>query len=127
MVTVQQDVQGQVQSTVIQHWWRYTHREHRLTLRLLREKPENLAHLNSLPIILRSIDKKHTETLRSRYPNAVRELRSFMLSAERNFIECLQSIHNEDMTEAERHYNNAKNDLSLMQYIFMELGIESHI
>lgn len=127
MVTVQQDIEFQVKTTVIQHWWRYTHRSHRLTLRLLREKPENLAHLNSLAIIVRSIDKTHTETLRDRYPNTVRELRSFLLSAERNFIECLRAIQVADMTQAEKYYNNAKNDLSLLQYIFMEKGIESHI
>jgi len=125
MVTLQQDIE--VKTTVIEHWWRYTRREHRLSLRLLREKPENLAQLAYLEIIITKIDSSYMNTLRDRFPNTVREFRSFHLSAERNFIECLRAIRAGNMAEARKYYNTAHDDLSLLQYLFMEQNIKSYI
>ncbi len=125
MVTLQQDIE--VKTTVIEHWWRDTRREHRLSLRLLREKPEHLARLTRLDVIITKIDNSHLNTLREYFPNTVREYRSFLLSAERNFIECLRAIRAKNLTEATRYYNNAHDDLSLLQYMFMEQGIKTYI
>ena len=125
MVTLQQDMQ--IQSTIIEHWWRHTRRENRLCIRLLREKPEHLAQLARLQIIINKIDNSYIRTMRAHYPEAVYEFRSFFLSVERNFIECLRAIHVDDMAEAEKYYHSAHDDLSLLQYLFMEQGVESNI
>lgn len=116
-----------VANTVIDHWWQNTRRDHRLHLRLMQEKPENLQKMPYIELVIKSLDRTRTKTLRQSYPKTVREVRSYLVSSQRNFIECLNALQQNNLIEATIHYERAWNDLTLLQYIFMEHGVQSYI
>lgn len=125
MVTLQQDTQ--VTSTVIDHWWQYIRHDHRLFLRLMNEKPEHLEKLPYMNIIITHIERNRTTLLQMSYPNTAKTVREHLLSAERYFLGCLRALQKGNLEDAELYHNMAHADLSMLQYIFMESGVKSHI
>lgn len=125
MVRVRTEVK--VTHTVMLHWWQYARREHRLCLRIMAEKPSNLINLAYLEMLIKHIEAKRLRALKTDYPLAVKEVRSYLLSSEHEFLCCLEALQDNNIVEAEIHYNRSHNDLSLLRYILMENGIQSYL
>lgn len=117
----------QLDSTVIDHWWRCMRGEHRLFLRLYHESVENLMKLPYLKAIIQKIKATRIYSLISEYPICVDEIRTYLFSAQRYFIGCLQAILTNNLQEAQVLYNLVHAEMSMLQYNFMKLGIKTYI
>ncbi len=120
-------LEANVRHTVMLHWWQYTRREHRLCLRIMAEKPVHLLNLAYLDILIKHIDTTRMLALKADYPKSVKEVRSYLLSSEHEFLCCLKALKQNNLPEAQLRYHRAHDDLSLLRYILMENGIQSHL
>ncbi|MGJ3239276.1 MAG: hypothetical protein ACFE0Q_11265 [Anaerolineae bacterium] len=111
------------QRDTLELWWQQVRREHRLFLRMVHEEPGHLQGLAYLGAIQRKVQHTHTQTLRASYPEVAKEARSYLLSAERAFMVSLDAMAAGNMAQAYFHQHKALNELSLLQYIFMENSI----
>jgi len=114
-------------STVVHHWWRFVISQHRLFFRMMRETPNSLSGLPYLDLVIKKIEKEHTAMMRMSYPAVVKEYREHLLSSERHFLSYLRAVKAGYLPQAEVYYNMAAADLSMLQFLFMENGIESYI
>ena len=116
-----------IQSRVIEFWWHSTVRKNRLFIRLINEDIDNLARLSYLKIIVRQINDARTQIIQTEYPSAVEDIRTYLLSALRYFIECLQALIINDPVEAQMLHNLTHAEISMLQYIFMTHRIRSYL
>lgn len=117
----------QVENTVIQHWWRSTRRQHRMFFRMLDEKPAHLAQLPYLKRVITVIESERLQLMKASFPSSAKEARTYLLSAERYFLACLQAVEKNQMIEANILHEKALSEVSLLLYLFMERRIEDYL
>lgn len=115
------------ENTTIQSWWRSIRRSHRLFFRLLSEKPSDLAQLPNLDVLIYNIDKVRHGMAFDHHPQATKTVYHHLQTAERHFVSYLQSLKVKDMQAAQDFYDQAICEVAMLQYFFMERGLNSYL
>lgn len=115
------------QNVIIHGWWRNIRRNHRLFFRLMIEQPEHLALLGNLEAIIHHIERERNRLIFDHHPRCADVINSHLLAAERHFVATLRALQAADMSEAASYYDRTHAEMALLEYLFMERGLDTYL
>lgn len=117
------EIQISSDAAAVEFWWKQVRRYHRLFFRLIDEKPEALRYIPNVELCINVLEHSYMQLIRLSYPQDAEIIRTHLLSATRNLIDCLRRYRKAQLRESTMLLNMAGSDMVLLRFELMGLGI----